>query len=55
MILVSFPSGGCVHEIVDNRANYQGCKYIYFLQYHILIGRYFINGEEVVRLSEQPF
>ena len=34
MILVPFPSGGCIDEAVDNRENYQGYKYVYFLWYH---------------------
>ena len=28
MLLVSFPSGGCVDEAVYNRTNYQGYKYV---------------------------
>ena len=36
VILVSFPSGGCVDVVVDNQRNYQEYKYVYFLQYHTL-------------------
>ena len=32
MVLISFRSGGCVDKVVDNRTNYQGYKYVYFLQ-----------------------
>ena len=31
MMLFSFPLGGCVDEVVDNRPDYQGYKYVYFL------------------------
>ena len=41
----SFPLGGCVDEVADNRTNYQGHKYVYFLQYHTLTVIYFMNGE----------
>ena len=27
----SFPLGGCVYEVVDNRANYQWHKYVHFI------------------------
>ena len=30
MIIIYFPSGGCVDEVVDNRTNYQGYKYVLF-------------------------
>ena len=30
IILVSFPSGGCVDEAVHSRTNYQGYKYVCF-------------------------
>ena len=49
MILISFPLGGCVDEVADNQTNYQGYKYIYFLQYHTLRVIYFMNGEGVFR------
>ena len=29
MVLVSFPSGGCLDEAVENRASYQRCIYVY--------------------------
>ena len=35
-LFFSFPLGGCVGEVVDNRTNYQGYKYVYFLQHHTL-------------------
>ena len=47
MLLVSFPSGGCVDEAVYNRTNYQGYKYVYFFRYHTLTVIGFINGEVV--------
>ena len=45
MILISFPLGGCDDEIVDSLKNYQGCKRVYFLQYHTLKVIHFMNGE----------
>ena len=45
MILFSFPLDGCVDEVIDNRTNYQGYKYVYFLQYHTLTVIHFMNGE----------
>ena len=45
IILFSFPLGGCIDEVVDNRTNYQGYKYICFLQYHSLAVIHFMNGE----------
>ena len=55
-ILVSFLSGRCVDEIVDNGADYQWYEYdVYFLQCHILAVIHDINGEGVSRLSEKLF
>ena len=45
MILFSFPLGGCADYVVDNLANYQGYKYVYFLQYHTLTVIHFRNSE----------
>ena len=42
-----FSSAECVVEVVDNRANYQGYKYVYFLPYHTLTVIHFMNGERV--------
>ena len=47
MMLVSFLSGGFVDEAVDNRANDQGYKNVYFLWYHTFTGISFINGDQV--------
>ena len=47
MILFSFLSGGCVDEDIDNRTNYQGYKFIYFVWYDILTVLHFMNGKEV--------
>ena len=44
-ILVSIPLCGCADEVVDNRTNYQGCKYVYFLRYHTLTVINFMNGQ----------
>ena len=44
MMLFSFPLGGCVDEVVDNRTNYQGYKYVHFLHYHTLTVIHFMNG-----------
>ena len=45
MILISFPLGGCVDEVLHNRKNYAGNKYIYLLRYHTLTVIHFMNGE----------
>ena len=47
MILFSFPLGGCVDKVVENQTNYQGHKYVYFLQYHTLAVIHFMSGEGV--------
>ena len=47
-------SCGCVDEVVDNQANYEGYKYVYFLHYHTLTGVKFMIGEKVT-LSEELF
>ena len=44
MILVSFPSGGCIDEAVKNR---QGYKYFYFFWYRILTVFSFMNVEGI--------
>ena len=42
----SFPSGGCVDDVVGNRTNYHGYKDdAYFLQYHTLVAIHFMNHE----------
>ena len=50
MILVSFSHGGCVDKVVDNRTNYQGYRYVYFLQYDTLTVISIMNGEEVCKI-----
>ena len=45
MIRFSFSLGGCVDEVIDNRTNDQGYKYVYFLQYHTLAIIHFMSGE----------
>ena len=48
IVLVSFPLGEFVDEVVNNRANYQGYENeVHFLQYHTLTVMYFMNGEEI--------
>ena len=50
IVLVSFPSGGCVDENVGNRTSYQGYDYEYddyFLQDHKWTVTHFMNGEKV--------
>ena len=47
MIHFSVLLGGCVDEVVYNRTNYQGYKYVYFLQYHTLTVIRFMYGEGV--------
>ena len=50
-ILVSFLSGGCVDEVVDNWADYQWYEYdVYFLQCHTLTVIHDINGEGVWKI-----
>ena len=51
MILFSFLFGGCVDEVVDNRTNYQGYKYVYFLQYHTVDK---VNITKVKSQDEKP-
>ena len=47
-VLVSFPTGGCIDEFDNNRANYQGYEYnVYFLLCHTLKIKHFMNGEAV--------
>ena len=55
MILFSFPLGVCVDEVVEIRTNYQGYKYVYFLEYHTLTVSISWMGKELVRLSEKLF
>ena len=47
MILVSFPSGGCVDEAVNIQTNYQGYKYVCLLYYRTLTVISFMNGHGV--------
>ena len=47
MVLVSFPLGGCVYEVVNNQTNYQVYKYVYFFQYHTLTTIHFMSGKKV--------
>ena len=48
IILVSFPLGGCVDEVVDSQANYQGYRYgIHFLWCHIFAVMHSVNGEGI--------
>ena len=44
-MILFFPLGGCVDEVVDNRTNFQGYKYVYFLQYHRLTVIHLMNDE----------
>ena len=46
IILVSFPLGWCVDEVVDSQANYQGYKYDdHFLWCHTFAVKHYVNGE----------
>ena len=47
MILVSCSPDGCVDKAAGNRTNYQGYKYVYFLQYHTLTVIGFMHGKGV--------
>ena len=48
IILVSFPLGGCVNEVVDNQANYQEYRYyVHFLRCHTFAVIHSVNGEGV--------
>ena len=42
-----FLLGGCADEADDNWRDYQGYKYVYFLQYYALTVNHFINDEGV--------
>ena len=53
MILFSFPICGCFDENVDNRINYEGYKYVCFLQYHTLTVIHFTNGEGVFYINRK--
>ena len=50
IVLVSFPSGGCVGNLVDNRRNYQEYEYeFHLLHCHtIFTVPHFIDGERVL-------
>ena len=51
IILVSFPSGGCVEEVVSNQTNYHWCKDdVYFLQYNKWAVIDFINHEGLCQI-----
>ena len=46
--MVSFPSGGCVDDVVDNQINYQGFQFdVYYIECHRCTVRCFIKGERV--------
>ena len=45
IMLISFPSGEFVDELVDNQKDYQGYNYLYFLRYHTSTVINFVNGE----------
>ena len=48
IILVSFPLGPYVHEVVDSQANYQRCSYdVYFLGCHTFAVLHSVNGEGI--------
>ena len=48
MILVSFPLGRCVDEVVKSQANYQGSRYeVNFLRCHAFAVIHYVNGEGV--------
>ena len=48
VILVSFPLGGCVDEIVDIQANYQGYRCdVHFLRCRTFAVIHFVNGKGV--------
>ena len=45
---VSFPSGGCVNDAVDKRADHQGYQYdVHILQCHTFTAVHFMNREGV--------
>ena len=44
-ILVSFPLGGCVDEVVVNETNDQRYTYVHLLYCHLLTVLHFMNGE----------
>ena len=51
-ILVSFHLGGCVDEVVNSHANYQGYWYdVHFLRCHTFAVIHSVNGEGLFRLS----
>ena len=46
MILLSFPLGGCVDEVVDSQVDYQGYIYdLHFLQGHTFAVIHPVNDE----------
>ena len=45
IILLSFPLGGCVDEVVNSQANYQGYKHFHGCYTFAFI--YSVNGEGV--------
>ena len=47
IIFASFRLDGCVDDDGDNWKNYQGYKYVYFLQYHTFTFIHSLNGEVV--------
>ena len=51
IILISFTSGGCIDEVVDNGANYQEYECdVYFVHCHLLAVIHFMNGEVVCNI-----
>ena len=48
MILVSFPLGGCVDEVVNSQANYQGYRYgVHLLWCYTFTVILSVNGQGV--------
>ena len=48
MILVSFPLGGCVDEVVSSQANYQGYRYgVHLLWCYTFTVILSVNGQGV--------
>ena len=50
--LVSFLSGGCADEIVDNWVDYQWYEYVYFIHWQLYVT---LMVKEFGRLSEKLF
>ena len=55
-ILVPFPCGGCVDEVVDKLSSYQENRYdVHFLECHTFAVIHFMNGEKVCWISKELF